>query len=156
VDRGRRYGYPLSVIMCDIDHFKHINDDRGHASGDEVLHQFAHRIGGSIRSASDWIARYGGEEFMLVLPETDLKGGSVVAEKIRGIIASKPFVSRCGDLAVTASFGVAATAAGGPDLTVQVDALLKAADQCLYASKAAGRNCTRGMEVSRVPVPAGH
>ena len=79
VERCRRYAYPLSVIMCDIDHFKQINDDYGHAAGDDVLQQFVARIQKSIRNNSDWIARYGGEEFLLVLPETDFAGGMKVA-----------------------------------------------------------------------------
>jgi diguanylate cyclase (GGDEF)-like protein len=75
VERCRRYAYPLSVLMCDLDHFKHINDQRGHAAGDDVLQQFAARAQKSIRSNSDWIARYGGEEFLIVLPETAHAGG---------------------------------------------------------------------------------
>src|SRR5271168_2491184 len=70
VERCRRYAYPLSVLMCDLDHFKQINDQRGHAAGDDVLQQFAARAQKSIRPYSDWIARYGGEEFLIVLPET--------------------------------------------------------------------------------------
>ncbi|HEY2662809.1 MAG TPA: diguanylate cyclase, partial [Candidatus Binataceae bacterium] len=68
LERCRRYAYPLSVLMCDIDHFKAINDARGHAAGDEVLQQFAARAQKSIRSNSDWVARHGGEEFLIVLP----------------------------------------------------------------------------------------
>src|ERR1700684_2172975 len=78
----RRYAYPLSVIMCDIDHFKQVNDARGHASGDEVLQQFAARIQKSIRGHSDWLARHGGEEFLIVLPDTAHQGALAVAEKI--------------------------------------------------------------------------
>src|SRR6202051_4520335 len=63
VERCRRYAYPLTVIMCDIDHFKRVNDDQGHSAGDDVLQQFMARVQQSIRSNSDWIARYGGEEF---------------------------------------------------------------------------------------------
>jgi len=76
-------GMPIRCrsIMCDIDHFKRINDERGHAAGDDVLQQFAVRIQKSIRGHSDWIARYGGEEFLLVLPETEFAGGVLVAER---------------------------------------------------------------------------
>jgi two-component system, cell cycle response regulator len=147
VDRCRRYASPLSVVLCDIDHFKLINDDRGHAVGDEVLQQFASRIQRPIRTTSDWVARYGGEEFVLVLPETDLNGAIVVAEKLRELIEAPAFDTRAGAVPVTASFGVASTGAAGPDLAVRVESLLKAADQCLYRSKAEGRNCTRGVEV---------
>jgi two-component system, cell cycle response regulator len=148
VERCRRYAYPLSVLMCDLDHFKQINDQRGHAAGDDVLQQFAARAQKSIRSNSDWIARYGGEEFMIVLPETAHSDGMIVAEKIRAIVASAPFPTRAGDAAVTASFGVASTGPNGPDLTVKVESLIRAADECLYKSKSEGRNRSCGQEVA--------
>src|ERR1700686_1279464 len=100
LERCRRYAYPLSVVMCDIDHFKQINDARGHAAGDEVLQQFVARAQKSIRSNSDWVARHGGEEFLIVLPETGHEGAVTVAEKIRTIIAATPFTTRSGDAAV--------------------------------------------------------
>ncbi|MGA2190696.1 MAG: diguanylate cyclase [Steroidobacteraceae bacterium] len=147
VERCRRYAYPLTVIMCDIDHFKRINDEMGHSAGDEVLQQFVGRVQKSIRSTSDWIARYGGEEFLLVLPETDFASGMYVAEKMRALIAAAPFETRAGEVKVTASFGAAATGPGGPDFTMKVEALIKSADQCLYHSKEAGRDCARGVEI---------
>src|SRR5216684_3468566 len=106
LERCRRYAYPLSVIMCDVDHFKKINDARGHAAGDEVLQQFAARAQKSIRNNSDWVSRHGGEEFLIVLPETAHEGAMNVAEKIRSLISSTPFATRAGDAVVTASFGV--------------------------------------------------
>src|SRR5450755_2522235 len=109
LERCRRYAYPLSVLMCDIDHFKQINDSRGHAAGDEVLQQFAARTQKSIRSNSDWVARHGGEEFLIVLPETAHDGAVAVAEKIRNVISATPFSTRAGDARVTASFGVVST-----------------------------------------------
>jgi two-component system cell cycle response regulator len=151
LERCRRYAYPLSVLMCDIDHFKEINDERGHAAGDEVLQQFAARAQKSIRSNSDWIARYGGEEFLIVLPETSHLGAMAVAEKIRMVMAASPFTTRMGDAAVTASFGVASTGASGPDLTLKVDALIRCADECLYSSKQAGRDRTSGHEIAVSP-----
>ena len=147
VERCRRYAYPLSVIMCDIDHFKRINDERGHAAGDDVLQQFAARVQRFIRSNSDWIARYGGEEFLMVLPETEFTAGIFVAEKIRALVRATPFATRTGETEVTASFGVASTGVTGPDLVLKVEALIKAADQCLYRSKAEGRNRSCGVEI---------
>src|ERR1700689_5390631 len=97
VERCRRYAYPLSVLMCDIDHFKQLNDARGHAAGDDVLQQFAARMQKSIRSTSDWVARYGGEEFLIVLPDTGYDGAMVVAEKMRSIMTAAPFVTRAGE-----------------------------------------------------------
>lgn len=148
VERCRRYAYPLSVVMFDIDHFKLVNDAKGHAAGDEVLQQFVARVQRSIRLNSDWIARYGGEEFLMVLPETDFRSGMFVAEKIRELIATSPFLIRMGDIPVTASFGVAATASSGPDLLLKAESLLKSADMYLYQSKQAGRNRTTGAELS--------
>src|SRR6202050_1020251 len=83
LERCRRYAYPLSVLMCDIDYFKQINDARGHAAGDEVLQQFAARAQKILRTNSDWVARYGGEEFLIVLPETAHPAGMVVAGEQR-------------------------------------------------------------------------
>jgi two-component system, cell cycle response regulator len=148
LERCRRYGYPLSVLMCDIDYFKTINDAKGHAAGDEVLQQFAARAQKSIRSNSDWVARYGGEEFLIILPETGQAGAVTVAEKIRTVTAATPFATRTGDAAVTASFGVASTGAQGPDIGLRVDALIRCADECLYRSKQAGRDRTSGSEMS--------
>ncbi len=147
LERCRRYAYPLSVLMCDVDHFKKINDVRGHAAGDEVLQQFAARTQKSIRSTSDWVARYGGEEFLVILPETSHDGALQVAEKLRGLISATPFATRNGDCAVTASFGVASTGPNGPDISLKVDKLIRAADDCLYQSKQEGRNRSSGQEV---------
>jgi two-component system, cell cycle response regulator len=138
--------------MCDLDHFKQVNDQRGHAAGDDVLQQFACRAQKFIRSNSDWIARYGGEEFLIVLPETAYADGLLVAEKIRSLVCSTPFATRAGETEVTASFGVASTGVSGPDLTLKVEALIRAADECLYKSKLAGRNCANGQELGS-PLP---
>jgi len=146
-ERCRRYAYPLSVLMCDLDHFKQVNDLRGHAAGDDVLQQFACRAQKFIRINSDWIARYGGEEFLIVLPETTHDQGVIVAEKIRDLVAATPFATRAGDAAVTASFGVASTGLSGPDLDLNVETLIRAADESLYKSKLAGRNCSTGQEM---------
>jgi two-component system cell cycle response regulator len=146
-ERCRRYAYPLSVLMCDLDHFKQVNDLRGHAAGDDVLQQFASRAQKLIRTYSDWIARYGGEEFLIVLPETAHAEGIVVAEKIRNLVTLTPFATRGGDVTVTASFGVASTSVNGPDLALKVESLIRTADECLYKSKVAGRNCSTGQEM---------
>jgi two-component system, cell cycle response regulator len=156
LERCRRYAYPLSVLMCDVDHFKEINDARGHAAGDEVLQQFAARVQKPIRSNSDWVARYGGEEFLIVLPETAHEGAVNVAEKIRTLISSTPFTTRVGDAVVTASFGVASTGPGGPDTALQVDELIRTADECMYRSKQGGRDRTSSHEIAVCPALAAH
>jgi len=150
VERCRRYGYPLSVIMCDIDHFKMVNDLYGHAAGDDVLRQFVARVQGSIRR-SDWIARYGGEEFMIVLPETPYDGALQAAEKMRRLVEATPFVTDALSVPVTASFGVSATTITGPDLATRIETLIQIADACLYRCKQMGRNVASGMEVGGVP-----
>ena len=150
VERCRRYAYPLSVIMCDIDHFKNINDTHGHAVGDDVLQQLLARVQRSIRSNSDWIARLGGEEFLMVFPETDFKAAMFVAEKIRATVNAMPFATRAGDVSVTASFGVASTGPTGPDLSMRIEGLIKTADQCLYRSKEEGRNRSAGSEIPTI------
>ena len=148
LERCRRYAYPLSVLMCDIDHFKQINDERGHAAGDEVLQQFAARAQKSIRINSDWVSRYGGEEFLIVLPETAHEGAVAVAEKIRSLISSTPFATRAGDALVTASFGIASTGPNGPDISLKVDAIIRTADECLYRAKQEGRNRSSASEIA--------
>jgi len=148
IDRCRRYAYALSLIMCDIDHFKRINDEKGHAVGDDVLQQFVSRVQREIRSNCDWIARYGGEEFVLVLPETEFKGGIFVAEKLRALVSGSPFITRLDQVQVTASFGVASTPMGGPDLALKAEALIKTADQHLYRCKETGRNRSMGSELA--------
>jgi len=156
LERCRRYAYPLSVLMCDIDHFKAINDARGHAAGDEVLQQFAARIQKTLRSNSDWVARHGGEEFVVVLPDTAYEGALAVAEKIRLCIGAQPFTTRTGDASVTASFGVASTAPNGPDLALKADVLIRTADECLYRSKQGGRNRISGLEIAPTQALAAH
>jgi two-component system, cell cycle response regulator len=156
LERCRRYAYPLSVLMCDIDHFKQINDLRGHAAGDDVLQQFAARAQKSIRSNSDWVSRYGGEEFLIVLPETPYEGAMAVAEKIRSLVSDMPFPTRGGDASVTTSVGVASTGPSGPDITLKVDALIRTADECLYRSKQEGRNRTSGHEIAVCQALAAH
>jgi diguanylate cyclase (GGDEF)-like protein len=139
IERAGRTGQPLAVVMTDLDHFKRVNDTYGHPVGDEVLQAFAERMRSSTRQ-TDWIARYGGEEFVIVLPDTALSEGLIVAEKIRERVAGTPFTTSMGSLPVTASFGVAAFA-GGLSLEPEMSCrLLSRADVCLYQSKAAGRN----------------
>lgn len=139
--RMQRYGGELSVLLLDLDHFKIVNDRHGHAVGDEVLQEFARRIGSGLPRQEDWYSRLGGEEFVVVLPETPLEGAQVVAEKLLANVAATPMSTSAGPICVTVSIGVASLAtllASKPKATV--DDLLELADQGLYASKLAGRN----------------
>jgi two-component system cell cycle response regulator len=138
IERSARYGRQLSVLMCDVDHFKKINDTHGHLIGDEVLKWFAGRLQSSIR-ACDWVARYGGEEFVIVLPETNVSSAARAAENVCRDIAAGQFASVANCFSVTASFGVS----GWKDLVPQgmtVDALMAKCDAGVYESKSQGRN----------------
>jgi diguanylate cyclase (GGDEF)-like protein len=136
IARARRYKHAISVLMIDIDHFKHVNDNHGHSVGDEVLSTVAKRILAGLRQ-SDVAGRYGGEEFAIVLPETDLESAAeIVAERLRDTIASRPIDTAEGPLRVSISVGVAGVEHGSEKL---LDALTRA-DAGLYAAKHAGRN----------------
>ena len=89
-------------------------------------------------------------------PETAHAGAVLVAEKIRQLVASSPFATRAGDTAVTASFGIASTGPSGPDLSLKVETLIRAADESLYKSKLAGRNCSSGQDLSALVPLAAH
>jgi diguanylate cyclase (GGDEF)-like protein len=142
--RSQRYGHALSVIMCDIDHFKDVNDQHGHRAGDQILKDFVSRIAGSIRIDVDWIARYGGEEFLIVLPETDLPSSYIVAERLRRLIAEPPFRMKGKELCITSSFGVASYQPVRQGEKVSYDLLMEQADEFLYKAKREGRNTVRG------------
>ena len=136
-NRARRYNSDLSLIMIDIDHFKHYNDTNGHLLGDNVLTDLAGILKSSVRDA-DLVARYGGEEFAVILPETDIARGRVVAEKIRLAIESHKFKNekKQPDGKVTISLGVATETA---DMDESTD-LINCSDIALYRAKKAGRN----------------
>lgn len=133
--RASRYHTPLAVAMCDLDHFKRVNDSFGHPAGDAVLAGAGDVIRRTLRAA-DAAGRYGGEEFLLVLPGTDIAGAHAVAERVRAAIEAIEFdVGSEAPYHVTVSIGVAALDDGQ-----SVEALVAAADEALYAAKAAGRN----------------
>ena len=147
--RARRYGTALSVILCDIDHFKRINDTHGHAAGDHVLSDFGGLLLAMTRETVDSVVRYGGEEFLIVLPETDLDGAHVLAERIRHAFGSTGSAVDLGKfVSATASFGIASVPALDPDAPALPAVLIEAADAQLYVAKRAGRNCVRGVSVT--------
>ena len=131
MERTRRNASPLSVIMYDLDHFKQVNDDFGHATGDAVLRTVSALVTGTLRSI-DVHGRWGGEEFMVLLPDTGLDEAASVAEKLRRTIVAHPF-DKVGS--VTASFGVVEFQE--PE---DATALLQRVDQALYRAKHRGRN----------------
>jgi two-component system cell cycle response regulator len=133
--RTRRYNDKLSVILLDIDHFKHINDRRGHATGDVVLAAVGQLLSNAIRNC-DIVARWGGEEFVLLLPSTDLDGAQLVAERIREQLAAAEIRDPNGELVpVTASFGVACYAEN-----MTLEQIVDRADRAMYLAKSGGRN----------------
>jgi two-component system, cell cycle response regulator len=140
MERAARYGRGLSLVLCDIDFFKKLNDTLGHAGGDQVLRQFGSRLQQNLRRGSDWVARIGGEEFAVVLPETSYAQALEVARKLRLAVAKTPFSYDRKSVEVTASFGLCGldrVPAGERQLAQRV---LKIADAALYRSKNGGRN----------------
>jgi diguanylate cyclase (GGDEF)-like protein len=138
--RSSRYHHPLSVLMCDLDHFKIINDTYGHLAGDEVLKSCVKLISSSVRLEIDWLARYGGEEFVIVLPETDQAGALLVAERMREQIAATPVNFLGCEIDITASFGTVTLIPTINDTVRYMEQVLNVADTCLYQAKNSGRN----------------
>jgi len=135
---------PVSALMIDVDHFKSINDEAGHAAGDAVLSAVAELLRGNIR-AQDFIARYGGEEFAAMLPAADRDTAMAIAERMRLAVAGNSELARLAQQGVTISIGIAETTTVLP-----VDAVRLAADRALYSAKAGGRNRCAFLEVSHV------
>ena len=147
IERAKRYGHNLSVVLCDIDFFKRVNDEYGHQAGDDVLKAFARRLIGSVRNDVDWVARYGGEEFLIVLSETDIKGAMILAERLRNKISKKAFKTHGGTLNITASFGVTGWNKRNQDNKISSDVMINRVDQYLYQAKNGGRNMVKGGEL---------
>jgi diguanylate cyclase (GGDEF)-like protein len=147
--QARRYGKKLSLILCDIDHFKSVNDTHGHPMGDVVLKGVAKTLQKEAR-ATDIVARYGGEEFAVVMPETDAAGALVIAERIRERVKALVFETTQGQLKVTLSLGVA----GVPDDAATKGDLVERADGCLYHAKRNGRDRCVAASSLRAPPPA--
>lgn len=134
--QSRRYDRPLSLVLIDLDLFKRVNDDFGHAVGDEVLIETVRRLSGAIRGA-DLLGRWGGEEFLLLAPNTDHADALALAERCRQAIAAMP-MPIVGP--VTASFGVGTYALDDDERL-----LMRRVDLALYTAKAQGRNCVIGI-----------
>jgi diguanylate cyclase (GGDEF)-like protein len=133
VAQASRTNSPLAALMCDLDHFKHVNDQFGHGRGDDVLAAVGAAMTASIR-ISDFAGRYGGEEFLILLPDTDGPGAVALAEKVRAMVAAirVPTVDR----PITLSVGIAVL----PEHALDSDDLERAADRALYSAKNAGRD----------------
>jgi two-component system cell cycle response regulator len=137
LSRSHRENATTVILLCDIDHFKAVNDSFGHLIGDEVLREAAKRLLASVRSY-DFVGRYGGEEFLIVLNNCDPAFAFARAEEIRNTISQRPVQTSAGPVPITMSLGLLLSHQWG---TRSVEELLHEADVALYAAKAAGRNC---------------
>lgn len=136
--RSRRYKSSLSLIILDVDFFKKVNDSYGHQKGDEILMEVASVVKQLCR-VSDTAARYGGEEFVLILPETNIEGTYLFAERVRQKVADLRFEHDGKKFGITVSCGIAEF---DNDLIKDSDQLIESADQALYLAKERGRNRT--------------
>jgi diguanylate cyclase (GGDEF)-like protein len=136
IARAQRFSRSLSLVMLDIDHFKRINDEFGHAMGDSTLQAFANILKQHCR-ASDVVARTGGEEFVILLPETSLEEAGEYAESLRKNVQAASIVTPRNVMRITISLGVSSL----NDRCSNLDELMKCADRALYHAKSRGRNC---------------
>lgn len=148
VSRYRRFNHPVSVVLLDLDGFKAVNDDLGHAAGDETLRGMAEILMRHSRGINV-ICRYGGDEFAILLVETSKAGARLYADRIRYVLSSSQFAHR---RRVTASFGIASLP---EDVAPTADDLIRAADEALYAAKRAGKNRVSVHEDVGVTQPMG-
>jgi diguanylate cyclase (GGDEF)-like protein len=147
--RAERFSHSLTVLLCDIDHFKKINDTHGHADGDAVLRRFAALLKGLTREHVDSVVRYGGEEFLAVLPETDLAGGVHLAERLRSAFAATaiPALDGSASIRTTASFGVATVNFSRSKAGYTLPELISSADKMMYDAKRKGRNRVEALQL---------
>jgi len=146
--RAKRYGHPLACFMLDIDFFKRVNDDYGHQAGDHVLQSLALLMKAQERT-TDVLGRYGGEEFIILLPETELDGAVLVAERLRKTVeAASMTLDDSRVLQVTVSIGVCSPSGEQLDGIDNFHALIKAADDALYRAKENGRNRVEAAEAA--------
>ncbi len=139
IHRSRREKNCIAIMMCDIDHFKAVNDKFGHSAGDDVLREVSRRLQSSVRSY-DMVGRYGGEEFLVVLNKCDPASAVARAENLRQAIFSQPIHLADTQLTLSISVGLALSSEFPH---CDVEEVLHQADMALYAAKAAGRNCIR-------------
>ncbi len=136
----QRHRRPLSLLLCDVDHFKRINDDHGHLAGDETLKMVAFVLRGAVRK-EDVLARYGGEEFVVVARETGIEGAHALGERIRRAVEKSRCFWQGQDLGVTVSVGVSVSIGVAEHVPGRTEReLIEAADRALYLAKQAGRN----------------
>jgi diguanylate cyclase (GGDEF)-like protein len=151
--KTRHSGAELAVLMIDVDHFKRINDNHGHAVGDQVLRHLARALAAGLRSR-DRVGRLGGEEFLAVLPDTAAAHAAAIAERMREQVCSTPMITTAGALRFSVSIGVATVGAGADAGGTSAGSLIENADAALYAAKVGGRNAVVTATPQPVPVAA--
>jgi diguanylate cyclase (GGDEF)-like protein len=154
LERGRRFGRQVCVVMMDMDYFKSVNDGHDHLFGSFVLTEVGGIIRGNIRTI-DLGARYGGDEFLMILTETNAEGAMKFCERLRRAIGTKLFKHGKDEIRLTCSIGFAITPPG--DNQTDARGLVRTADHALYEAKRAGRNCVRSIEIQKIqendPIP---
>ncbi len=146
LERAQRYQHACTLLFLDLDHFKALNDGYGHTAGDEVLLAFGQRLRQSVRE-SDTVGRWGGEEFIAILPETTMKEAQAITTRICEAVSQQPFAIG-GGIQLTCSLGIASYPCHAPEL----NALINAADQAMYAAKRLGRNQSRSIDDPAVQI----
>jgi len=141
MSKALRHRLPLALLMLDIDHFKRINDEFGHAAGDTVLVEISRLVTKRLRK-QDTLGRYGGEEFCILLPGTDAAGAQLVAESLRKAIAETVLPLEKAATSITVSIGISACQMESASCTLDLKQILADADRALYQGKSAGRNRT--------------
>lgn len=149
--RARRYQHPISLMLCDVDDFKEINDTYGHQVGDEALKSVGAALRGLVRT-TDIVGRYGGDEFIVVLPESGKEGASHFASRLMASLLEESSQSLSTTIGLTLSIGIAVMAPGAP---VSSEELLRLADEALYEAKKCGKNCMRVVSSVYGDEPAG-
>ena len=145
IARAERFGGPVALVLADLDGFKGVNDRHGHATGDDVLREFADVLRETARDV-DLVCRWGGEEFVLLLPGTDADGAAQLAERVRETLRERVLPGRGGErLVVTASFGVASF----PEAATPAE-LVAQADAALYEAKRSGKDRVERASVVRI------
>ena len=134
---SRRYGFPVTVLLADVDHFKRVNDTAGHPAGDAVLQELARRMAAVVRD-DDVLGRWGGEEFLVLAPGTDGDGARILAERLRTVVSAHPVQTEAGPVAVTISLG--GVACDAPGYAQLFELAVRTADRNLYQAKAEGRD----------------
>ena len=148
LERAGRHNHRVALLLCDVDHFKKVNDNYGHPIGDEVLRRVA-RVLQEVPRKIDIPARYGGEEFAVLLPLRSRDDAEAVAERLRQVVEAHPCDASVGHIRITVSIGVAFHRASHP-----LEEVLSRADVHLYEAKQAGRNCVICEPTQASPIPA--